>query len=290
WKPAIYGAWAGRLAKVPARIHALAGMGFVASSSSFKARLLRQLLSRMLRTAADAHFIVQNPEDLEMLRRWLKLPRTRLHLIRGSGVDIQKWKPLPEPPEPPVVFVLPARMLWTKGVGEFVEALRILKRRGLPVEGWLVGGVDEENPSRVPKRWLEERAEEGIVRWLGHVQDIRSVWEQAHVAVLPSYREGLPKALLEAAACARPLIATDAPGCREVVRNGETGLLVPARDPEALAEAIAKLAMDKEGRRRMGACARMLVEQEFSLERVIRETLALYEHLASMEGAKHCAC
>ena len=173
------------------------------------------------------------------------------------------------------------RMLWDKGVGELVEAARRLKLTLPTLRILLVGPPDPENPASIPEAELRRWAEEGVVEWLGQREDVAAIWRDAHIGVLPSYREGLPKSLLEAAASGRPLIATDVPGCREIVVDGETGLLVPARDAGALAAALERLATDRVLRERMGAAARERVVARFAEERIAADTLALYRSLVT---------
>jgi glycosyltransferase involved in cell wall biosynthesis len=171
-------------------------------------------------------------------------------------------------------------MLAIKGVADAVAAARLLKQRGVALRLWLVGPSDSENPTAIPPATLRGWQQEGLVEWLGQVDDIAGLWRRAHIALLPSHGgEGLPNTLLEAAAAGRPMIATDVPGCRELVRTGETGILVPPRDPAALADALARLAADAALRQRLGAAARRLVEDEFGEARVAGETLALYRLL-----------
>jgi glycosyltransferase involved in cell wall biosynthesis len=170
-------------------------------------------------------------------------------------------------------------MLWDKGVGELVAAARLLKPELPSLRIWLVGPPDAENPASIPESQLTRWVDEGILEWLGQHEDVAALWRQAHIAVLPSYREGLPKSLLEAAASGRPMVAADVPGCREIVVDNETGLLVPARDAVALAGALSRLAGDAALRQRMGAAARHRAVEHFSQERIGSETLALYRSL-----------
>jgi len=204
-----------------------------------------------------------------------------VRLIRGSGVNVGAFPVLPEPPARPLKAALVARMLWDKGVGELIEASRLLKQRGVPLEILLIGPPDPQNPANIPEPQLRAWTEDGVADWRGATDDIVGVWREAAIAVLPSYREGLPKALWEAASCGRPLVATDAPGCREICRDNETGLLVPAPDgkpdPVRLADALQWLVQDDALRARLGAGARSLVEQELSEEIVTRATLDVYQ-------------
>jgi glycosyltransferase involved in cell wall biosynthesis len=186
--------------------------------------------------------------------------------------------PTPEADGDPVVL-LAARMLWDKGIGEFIEAAKATKRRGIRARFVLVGIPDTSNPSSIPENQLRAWQDAGLAEWWGHREEMPSVLAQAHIVVLPSYREGLPKVLLEAAACGRPVVTTDVPGCREVVRNGLNGFIVPVRDSDALVEALARLIDDPALRRRMGACGRRIVEEAFTAEIVTAQTIQLYRKL-----------
>jgi len=286
-KPVVYGGIAARLSAARSQVNAIAGMGYVETSQQLRARLLRGVFNAVLRFAWNGprvHVIVQNPDDVEALVRTSLLPASHIHLIRGSGVDVAHFAPSPEPPSPPARVVFAGRLLWSKGVRELVDAARELKIRRVPVDVLLVGGPDPENPECIPDSFLETWVREGWVRYVGWSDDMASVWRSAHIAVLPSYREGLPKALLEAAACARPIIATDVPGCREIARAGINALLVPPRDAQALAAAIEKLAQDASLRARLGAAGRELVVNEYAESIVVRETLDLYRSLCASEA------
>jgi glycosyltransferase involved in cell wall biosynthesis len=280
-KPTLHGGVAAGLTGVPTVVHALTGLGYLFVGGGWQARTLGPVARGLLRCVLNrpnAHLIMQNPDDLELLRRRGLLRHDQVVLIRGSGVDTARFRPMPEPAGVPAA-VLVGRMLSDKGVHELVGAARLLRHRGVPLEVRLVGPPDPHNPSSIPAATLRAWHAEGIVRWLGPQGDAAAVWRDAHIAVLPSYREGLPKALLEAAACGRPLVATEVPGCREVVRDGETGLSVPVRDAVALADALERLAGDPALRRRLGANARRLVEAAFAEPTVVRETLRLYARL-----------
>ncbi|MDQ6994878.1 MAG: glycosyltransferase, partial [Mariprofundaceae bacterium] len=178
---------------------------------------------------------------------------------------------------------LVARMLWDKGVGEFVEAIRVLKEKGLKVKACLVGEPDDSNPASISLKQLEAWQQEGVVKWEGHRNDINQVWAKSNIAVLPSYREGLPKTLLEAAACGRAMIATDVPGCRSIVIQDETGVLVPARNVDQLAVAIENLIKAPSLRHEMGKRARLLVERKFSDTVINHEILELYNKLLRLD-------
>ncbi|HBC07638.1 MAG TPA: glycosyltransferase family 1 protein, partial [Rhodospirillaceae bacterium] len=245
-KPILYGTLAARLcARGVAVINAFTGLGILftddGAKRSLKSRLLGGLLMGVLRRLCghkQVHMLVQNEDDHSFLAARGIGRAGHMHLIPGSGVDLAQFPVTPDPPASPLRAVLVGRLLKTKGVKEFVQAARILKDRGCDIHMVLVGAPDPGNPTTVTQDQIDAWVAEGLVEWAGERDDIAAVWAGAHIAVLPSYREGLPKSLLEAAACARPLIATDVPGCRALVRDGENGLLVPPRDPQALADAI----------------------------------------------------
>lgn len=278
-KPILYGMWAARLARVPRAVNAFAGLGFL-FSHALLARALRPCVVAAMRRLLDregAVIVCQNESDMTSLRR-LGIARSgNARLIRGSGVDVDRFRPSAEPVGPTVVSMV-GRMLWSKGVGELIEAARILRDQGgTGIEIWLAGMPDPSNPDSIDKATLNGWQEDGLVKWLGHQDDIAGLWRKCHICALPTcYPEGVPKTLLEAAACGRPMVATDVPGCREVVRHGETGFLVPERDPNALAEAISTLAGSRELREGMGASARALICEAFSDAVVAREFGDLY--------------
>src|SRR5262249_4935419 len=200
-------------------------------------------------------------------------------VVRGAGINIRKFKPVDPPAGPPVVALV-GRMLRDKGVGEFVEAAHRLHEEGVTARFVLVGFPDPENPASIPVEELRSWHGKKGVEWWGWEEDMVCVGRQVHIACLPSYREGLPKALLEAAACGLPIVTTDAVGCREVVRHGDNGLLVPVGNAQALADALRTLIAGADLRRRMGQRSRARAEREFCSERVISETLAVYRALA----------
>jgi len=199
-------------------------------------------------------------------------------IVRGSGVDVKKFIPAEESTGVPIVM-LASRMLWDKGVGEFIEAAKILKQEGVEARFVLVGDSDPENPASIPNAQLSEWHELGIVEWWGERGNMHEMLTQAHIVCLPSYREGLPKVLLEAASCGKPIIATDVPGCREIVHNGENGILVPLKDSSSLASAMKELINNPEKRKIIGINGRRLVENEFSEEIVVSQTLKVYQEL-----------
>ena len=280
-KPSLYGSLAALFASVPAVVNAVTGLGFVFTAGHWLRGVLQPLVritGRLLLSRAGSRIIVQNPNDMETLEKAGIIRRGRANLIRGSGVDLLEFPPQPDPEGVPTIAIV-SRLLWNKGVGELVEASRVLRNRGLKVRILLIGMPDPDNPTSISEKQLCEWHDDALVQWWGYRDSIADVWRQAHVAVLPSYREGLPKSLLEAAACARPIVATDVPGCREIVHSGENGILVPVRDARSLADALETLLRDRDLRRAMGAKSRALVESEFHQDRVISETLKVYEAL-----------
>ena len=283
-KCVLYGSLAARLAGMRSRtrksavINAITGLGFVFIDQGWRAGRLRWLVNRFYRIALkNTKVVFQNEDDRALFLEQGLVTESQVCLIPGSGVDTARFGMEPARAALPVVVVLPARMLWDKGVGEFVEAAEILKAQGVPARFALVGDTDPNYPACVPEQQLNEWQSSGIVEWWGWQEDMVAVYRQADIVCLPSYREGLPRTLVEAAACGRALVAADVPGCRSIVRQGENGLLVPARDGKALAEALCTLILDADLRQKMGRCGREIVVREYSLERVLGDTLFLYK-------------
>lgn len=289
-KPVLYGSIAARLAGVPSSVNALAGLGFVFASNQLRARLLRPLVKAAFRfflNGRATRVIVQNPEDRQLLLD-SGVASQAIATIRGSGVDLDRFHWQPEPAGPPLVL-LASRMLWDKGLREFVEAARMLRSLGVQARFVLVGDTDDENPAAVPVAQLKEWQREGAVEWWGRRDDMQRLFPSAHVVCLPSYREGLPKVLLEAAASGRPIVAADVPGCREIVCHGNNGLLVPPRNAAALAQALRQLIDAPSLRARMGQASRKMAEAEFSVDRVITETLTVYRSLLNCASVGRAA-
>lgn len=281
-----YGSVAAKRAGVPHIVNAITGLGHVFVENGLSVKLLRLIVSGMYRKAMrGTQVIFQNPDDRRLFQEMGLVNEAQSVLIRGSGIDMNRFTPLPEPETSTSLVVLPARILWNKGVGEFVEAAHILRSEGIPARFALVGVADSGNPAAVSLVQLGEWQKEGVVEWWGWQEDIKVVFAMAHIVCLPSYREGVPRVLAEAAACGRALVATNVPGCREIVRDGENGFLVPPRDAPALAEALRKLIKDAYLRREMGRRGRKIVEAEFSTERVVSETIAVYERLLQNKAA-----
>jgi glycosyltransferase involved in cell wall biosynthesis len=283
-KCVVYGALAARWAGVAARINAVAGMGHIFSGKGFQVLLLRPIVKALLGLALSgktARLIVQNLDDQAALTDSGLIAKEFVRLIGGSGVDTSRFQPQATTrPSGPMRVLLAARLLWDKGIGEYVEAARQLKHEGLNVEFLLAGDIDPGNPASVSAGDVDAWRVEGIVRPLGHVEDMVALLSEIDVMALPSsYGEGVPRSLIEAAACGLPIVTTDAPGCREIVEDGVNGLLVPVRDANALAQAIKRLHADPALRQTMGQAGREKVLREFDEQIVFEKTLAVYREL-----------
>jgi glycosyltransferase involved in cell wall biosynthesis len=280
-KPVIYGGIAARLTRIPGVVNAVTGLGTIFIARSIPASLLRALVSVIYRFSLNhrnQRVIFQNPDDRDHFVGAGLVKAEDTTLIRGAGVDMGRFMPSPEPSGVPVI-VLASRMIADKGIGEFVAAARELRGEGVHARFVLVGDTDAGNPTAIASATLTAWHEEGAVEWWGQCTNMPAVLAAAHIVCLPSYREGLPKVLVEAAACGRPLVTTDTPGCRDICRDQENGLLVKAKDAHSLAAALRRLIQDAPLRRRLGARARQIVEHDFSDATVIRQTLALYREL-----------
>lgn len=282
-KPVLYAGLVTRQTSTPLAV-SVTGVGSFFLGSGAKEHLIQNALIPALRFALAGKrpriAIVQNPDDGALVTGQLNVPTNAVRLIKGSGVDLTQFTPTPPPKTPPVRVVLAARMLADKGVREFAQAARILKARDIKAELVLAGGLDPANRSAISSEEIDEWSREGLVNWLGHVDDMRALNASTHIACLPSYREGLPKSLLEAAACALPIVTTDEPGCRDAIKNGTTGTLVPARNATALADALGALILDEDLRRQYGNAGRAFVEAGLSVEAVVAATIEVYRHLA----------
>lgn len=281
-KCAVYGGLVARVAGI-ARVNAITGLGYVFIGNGIEARLLRPFVRWLMRIALcgkRARLVLQNPDDLDFFVCERVVPVEQIRLVRGSGVDCRRFTPprvdgwLVDCVAPRVL--LASRLLWDKGVGDFVEAARLLRAEGRGLRFLLAGDPDPGNPASIYESVIERWQREGIIEWLRHVDDMPALYAQCDIVVLPSYREGLPKSLIEAGACARALVATDVPGCREVITDGVDGLLVPLRDPPALARAIARLQDDSALACRLGRAARAKALAEYDERIVIAQTLRIY--------------
>lgn len=280
-KPVLYGGVAARFSPVGGVVAAVAGMGSVFVANGIKYKMLRLAVSAMYRLALgkrNLRAIFQNPDDRDAVVALSALPPQKTVLIRGSGARITNYEVRPEPVGPAVV-TFAGRLLRDKGVFEFIEAARLLKAQGVEAVFQLVGDADPGNPSSLSAQELDVLRAGQDVLILGHRDDIPEVFAGSHIVVLPSYREGLPKVLIEAAACGRAVVTSDAPGCRDAIEPDVTGLLVPVRDHVALAEAIARLIDDPNLREQMGKKGRELAEREFTIDRVVQAHMDTYSVL-----------
>lgn len=282
-KPLLLGTLAAKWTGGCRLVNAPVGMGFVFSSDSLKARLMRlpmRLGLRALLNPRGSKVVFENPDDLTELLKCRAVRPQDAVVIRGAGVNLKAYAARAESENVPVVLFA-ARLIWEKGVGEFVSAARLLRARGCRARFQIAGGVDRDSSTAVPEAQLHAWVREGVVEWLGPRNDMPQVLSASNIFCLPSwYREGLPKVILEAMACGRAVVSTDMPGCREAVRHGENGLLVPPKDAHALAEALAILLADPALRHLLGERGRRRAEAEFSSERVCQETLRVFKQIA----------
>ena len=200
-------------------------------------------------------------------------------MIKGSGVPLDEFQPLSEPEDDTLTVLLPARLLWDKGIAEFVKAASILHQK-LKIRMVLVGKIDSGNPSGIVQQQVDDWVEKGLIEYWGFQDNIQEAYARCHIVCLPSYREGTPRALIEAAACERAIVTTDVPGCRDIVIHSENGLLVEVKNATALADTIERLASDPDLRQRMGKRGRQIVEAGFSSHLVNKQTLAVYKALS----------
>jgi glycosyltransferase involved in cell wall biosynthesis len=285
-KPVLYGSLEGRWRKVPALVNSITGRGYVFAGRGLVPWLLRSFLRPVFAYALDSanqKVIFQHPADLQSFLSMGLVRQERCAVIRGSGIDPQRFRPRPEPAGDPVVL-MPSRMLKDKGVQDLVQASRLLKRRGVRLRVVLAGDPDPGNPTSIPEKQLRGWTAEGVVEWAGRSEDMVETYASAHIVVLPSHAEGVPRALIEGAAMAKPIVATDLPGCREIVYNGRNGLLVPARDPQALSEAIETLVKDPQLRSRMGAEGRAIALENYTNDIVNGMILRVYNGLLAQAG------
>jgi len=289
-KPVLYGGIAARFTGIVKVVAAVTGLGFVFSGNGVMSNTLRFLVSGLYRVALSQLgpcVIFQNIDDIKIISRLAKLKPENIYLIRGVGVDLAEYgiSTLPSTTSMPIV-VLAARLLKTKGVPEFVEAARMLRERGLKARFVLVGLPDKKNPESIDEGFIAGYVKDGIIEHWGHRNDMPEVFRQSSLVVLPSYREGMPKVLLEAAASGRAVVTADAPGCREAIVPGVTGLLVPPRDAGALADALEQLLNDRGRLEAMGKAGRELAEREFDVLGVAERHLEIYRRIAASDQPK----
>lgn len=280
-KPILYGGIAARITRVPAVVAAVSGLGTVFISRGFRAALLKiivQFIYRLALSHKNIIVIFQNPDDKCKLLRIGAITESRCKLIKGSGVDLSIYRPSPEP-DKPVLIVMVSRLLKDKGVLEFVEAANICSKKGVEAKFKLVGDLDRGNPASLTEEDLVRIKAEGVVELAGYSKNIANEYAASNIACLPSYREGLPKSLVEAAACGRTVITTDVPGCRDAIDVNRTGLLVPVKDAAALSDAITALVADDNRRLEMGRAGRIFAENEFSITKIVSEHMDVYKKL-----------
>ncbi|VAX07265.1 Lipid carrier : UDP-N-acetylgalactosaminyltransferase / Alpha-1,3-N-acetylgalactosamine transferase PglA; Putative glycosyltransferase [hydrothermal vent metagenome] len=283
-KPVLYGSFIAGIVKVPNVVNAISGLGFVFIAEGLRAKLRRLLVKtayRYVLRKKNVKVIFQNPDDQSMFINMGILNKEQAVLIKGSGVDTNLYFVQPELDGPPVV-VLIARMLWDKGIKEFVEAARHLKKRGIEARFLLVGDIDKGNPKSISYQEIDLGCKENVVEWSGYSADIPKIMASSHIVCLPSYREGLPKVLIEAAACGRAVVTTDVPGCRDAIEPDVSGLLVRVHDIKSLADALERLITDDSLRRKMGRAGRVLAEREFTIQKVVDAHMAIYKDLVSI--------
>jgi glycosyltransferase involved in cell wall biosynthesis len=275
-KSVLYGTLAARLAGVRAIVNSITGLGYIFMPGGVGKRLLRSLVRLWYRTMMrGTQVIFENEDDRQAFLRFGFIRPEEGFVTPGVGVDTDRFAPVPFPADGPV-FLMAARLLWDKGVGEFVEAARRLRAEGIQARFALAGRTDAGNPTSIPEAQITAWRDEGVLEWWGWIEDMQSALARATVVCLPSYREGLPTVLIEAAACGRPVIASDVPGCRDTLEDGATGFLVRERDADSLAAAMRKLAASPALCQQMGAAGRLLVEDKFSSRRVVQQIFDIY--------------
>ncbi len=286
-KGAVYCSLAARLSGISARVNSIDGLGYVFASRDFKARILRPLVRLILRLALaskNTRLILQNSDDIALFRQFDLIADSHMHLIPGAGVDCRRFSiGGKRVVGQPLRVLLAARLLWSKGLAEFVDAARLLKAEGRHVTFLLAGSIDPGNPDSLSIETLQGWVSEGLIDWLGHVDDMAGLLATVHVVTLPTaYREGLPSSLTEGAACGLPLVTTNMPGCRDVVTHELDGLLVPIGNAMALSLAIARLDDDPVLASRLGVAARIKALENFDENIVIKQTMEIYSELLGM--------
>src|SRR5574344_710954 len=275
-KPVLYGGITSRFLSIHNKVFSISGLGFIFIKQGLKATLVRRLIKIMYGFALggkNSHVIVQNPDDKAVLDSIVKVPIT---LIRGSGVDLNQYEYNEEKNEN-IKVSMACRLLKDKGVFEYIDAVKILKQKLPNVEFELYGDIDIHNPASLINEDVEKIKKDGFVNVYGFSSDIEKVFCDSNIIVLPSYREGLPKVLIEAAACGRAIVTTDVPGCRDAIEPNVTGLLCEVKDTESLASMIEKLILDKDLINSMGKEGRKLAEQEFDINKVVEKHFEIYE-------------
>ena len=280
-KPYLYGGIIARLTNVPSVVTAIAGLGSLFIRNSFKNIFIRTLIYPIYKVAlghSNQMIIVQNKDDAKLLIKWGVLNSKKTKLLKGSGVDLNKFIIRKEPKGIPVVCFA-GRLLKDKGVMEFVEAARIIKKKGINARFILAGKKDLSNPTGINTKEIKNFKDEKIVEVLGYKKNISALLYKSNIVCLPSYREGFPKILAEAAASSRPIITTNVPGCRDAIIPNKSGLLVPVKNSIKLANVIKRLINNRSERIAMGKAGRKLAEKEFRIEKIIKAHLKIYQKL-----------
>tara|TARA_A100001015_G_scaffold295164_1_gene373855 strand:- start:363 stop:1325 length:963 start_codon:yes stop_codon:yes gene_type:complete len=280
-KPYLYGGIISRLIPVPCLVTAVSGLGTMFIGNELRNKFLRFFLYPIYKFAFN-HFnqkiIVQNKDDMKLLVEWGVLNPDKVQLLKGSGVKLENFTNLKEPDGIPTICFA-ARLLRDKGVYEFINAARIIKRKGIKAKFLLAGDLDINNPTSLNLEDLEIIKKEGFVEILGHYKDIPKLFSRSNVICLPSYREGFPKGLIEAAAASRAVVTTDVPGCRDAIIINKTGLIVPVKNSDKLADALQWLIEHPRERIAMGVAGRKLAEKEFLIETIVQQHLNIYKNL-----------
>ncbi len=275
-KPVLYGGITLRFLSIPKKIFSISGLGFIFIKQGLKAEIVRILIKIMYKFALggkNSYVIVQNPDDRRVIS---SIVNVHTKLIRGSGVDLSQYKYIKEDNEN-IKVSMACRLLKDKGVFEYIEAAKILKQKLPDVEFELYGDIDIYNPASLTNQDIKKIRNDGYVKVHGFNSDIAKVFSNSNIIVLPSYREGLPKVLIEAAACGRAVVTTDVPGCRDAIEANVTGLLCKVKDSKSLAQMIEKLILDNNLRNSMGKANRELAQNEFDINKVIEEHFNIYE-------------
>lgn len=282
-KPYIYGGIISKILNTPGLVIAVSGLGSLFISNNFKNRLIRQILYPFYKFAfshKNQKIIFHNKDDAKLLVKWGVLNPSKMKLIKGSGVNLDNFTNLKEP-KGKIVVCFASRLLRDKGIYEFVQAAEILKKRGVSAKFYLVGEIDKKNPSSISSHDLNKIKKRGHVQVLGFKKNISKIYQNSHIVCLPSYREGLPKSLIEAAAACRPIVTTNVPGCRDSIIPNKTGLLVPVKDAVRLANSIQWLINNPNKRISMGRAGRQLAKKEFQIKNVVQKHLAIYKYLSN---------
>lgn len=282
-KPYLYGGIIARLSGIPCLVSAVSGLGSIFIHKNLRSKFLQIFLYPMFCIAFNHKnqiVILHNQDDAKTLIDWGVLNSNKVKLFKGSGVKLENFNQLDETKGIPIVCFA-SRLLVDKGVNEFISASKLLIKRGINARFLIAGDLDTQNPSGLKQEELDKIKKEGFVNIIGYQKDIPKLYAKSHIICLPSYREGLPKALLEAAAASRAVVTTDVPGCRDAIIPEKTGLLVPVRNADALANAIQDLLENPTKRRSMGKAGREFAKKNFAISNIVEAHLEIYKDLNS---------